>query len=248
MGLCCRSLKDEKILMKMGLGLVLAGHLNFLLGALVQGAVLRDVKVSSQFATIEYAISNIIALVAGLTAIIGGISAIVLSKNMKNQPLKWSLLVMSILAFFFGSASAVSVTVSMVTAISNSGMSLLTQCNLPGNISAYNSYRVTNECPFDPTRIYGTTVILWVLLIVMSVVEVVFSGRCFVACTAFLRLPCPWRKTAVNASRVRFRIPESVPASPVTVQHIDGPEEGEPSEQHELLNAATSPEQTSDWL
>lgn len=63
-GLCCRSLKDTKILMKMGLGLVLVGHVNFLLGALVHGTVLRDVKV--QTATIEYAISNIIALVAGL--------------------------------------------------------------------------------------------------------------------------------------------------------------------------------------
>lgn len=65
--MCCRSLKDAKVLMKMGLGLVLVGHLNFLLGALVHGTVLRDVKVSRHTSTIEYAISNIIALVAGLT-------------------------------------------------------------------------------------------------------------------------------------------------------------------------------------
>lgn len=50
----------------MGLGLVLVGHVNFLLGALVHGTVLRDVKVNAQTATIEYAVSNIIALVAGL--------------------------------------------------------------------------------------------------------------------------------------------------------------------------------------
>lgn len=65
--MCCRSLKDAKVLMKMGLGLVLVGHLNFLLGALVHGTVLRDVKVSRHTSTIEYAISDIIALVAGLT-------------------------------------------------------------------------------------------------------------------------------------------------------------------------------------
>ncbi|XP_072546661.1 transmembrane protein 54a isoform X2 [Salminus brasiliensis] len=249
MGLCCRSLKDEKILMKMGLGLVLAGHVNFLLGALMQGTVLRDVKVSTQFATLEYAITNIIALVAGLMAIIAGILAIVLSKNMKKQPLKWSLLVMSILAFLLGSASAVSVTVSMVMAISNSGLSLLTQCKLSGNISTYNTYRITDECPFDPTRIYGTTLILWVLLVMMSVVEVVFSGRCFVACTAFLRLACPWRKRPLNANRVRIRIPEdSVPASPVPPSFFGSPEEEEPTEEHDLLDAASPTEETSDWL
>lgn len=52
--------------MKMGLGLVLVGHVNFLLGALVHGTVLRDIKVNTQTATIEYAIGNIITLVAGL--------------------------------------------------------------------------------------------------------------------------------------------------------------------------------------
>ncbi|XP_022528382.1 transmembrane protein 54a [Astyanax mexicanus] len=250
MGLCCRSLKDEKILMKMGLGLVLAGHVNFLLGALMQGSVLRDVKVSAQFSTLEYAITNIIALVAGLMGIIGGIIAIVLSKNMKKQALKWSLLMMSILAFLLGAASAVSVSISMVNAITNSGMSLLAQCNLSGNISTYNTYRITNECPFDPTRIYGTTLILWVLLVLMSMVEVVFSGRCFVACTAFLRLPCPWRKRPVNAKRKgRVHFPEeSVPSSPVPESSINCPEEEEPTEENDLLDATSPTEETSDWL
>ncbi|KAF5904224.1 transmembrane protein 54-like, partial [Clarias magur] len=192
MGLCCRSLKDTKILMKMGLGLVLVGHVNFLLGALVHGTVLRDVKVSMQNATIEYAISNIIALVAGLVAVVAGISAITLSKNMKKQPLKWLLLVVSIITCFLGVASAISVLVSMVTAIFNDGSSLLKQCDV--NITV-NTYSITNECPFDPTRVYGTTLTLWVLLIILSVVEVVFSARCFAASTSFLRLPCPWRKT-----------------------------------------------------
>lgn len=52
--------------MKMGLGLVLVGHVNFLLGALVHGAVLRHINVHSQARTMVYAISNVIAIVAGL--------------------------------------------------------------------------------------------------------------------------------------------------------------------------------------
>lgn len=50
----------------MGLGLVLVGHVNFLLGALVHGAVLRHINVHSQARTMVYAISNVIAIVAGL--------------------------------------------------------------------------------------------------------------------------------------------------------------------------------------
>ncbi|XP_026864137.1 transmembrane protein 54a [Electrophorus electricus] len=236
---CCRNLKDTKILMKTGLGLVLAGHVNFLLGALVHGAVLRNVSVSVQAATMEYAIANIIALTAGLTAAIGGISAIVLSKNMKNKSLKWLLLVMSLLACLLGCASAVSVFASMVTAISNSGLSLLTQCNLNGTV---NTYSITYECPFDPTRIYGTTLTLWVLVIIMSLVEVAFSGRCFVACTAFLRLPCPWRKMPVNANRVRFRTTEDCNQAASSY----APDVEEPTEENDLLNTTTPTEETSE--
>ncbi len=65
-GLCCGSLKDDKILMKMGLGLVLVGHVNFLLGALVHGAVLRHIKVFTWNKKLVYPIANVIALVAGL--------------------------------------------------------------------------------------------------------------------------------------------------------------------------------------
>lgn len=52
--------------MKMGLGLVLVGHVNFLLGALVHGAVLRHISIKSQPKTLMYAVSNVIVIVAGL--------------------------------------------------------------------------------------------------------------------------------------------------------------------------------------
>lgn len=65
-GICCANLKDSRALMKMGLALVLVGHVNFLLGALVHGAVLRHINVHAQARTMVYAISNVIAIVAGL--------------------------------------------------------------------------------------------------------------------------------------------------------------------------------------
>lgn len=52
--------------MKMGLGLVLVGHVNFLLGALVHGAVYRYITIRVQAPVVVYAVSNVIAIVAGL--------------------------------------------------------------------------------------------------------------------------------------------------------------------------------------
>ncbi|XP_030643165.1 transmembrane protein 54a [Chanos chanos] len=245
-GLCCANLKDDKALMKMGLGLVLVGHVNFLLGALVHGAVLRHINVHTQARAMEYAISNVIALVAGLLAVIGGISAIVLSKNKKNEPLKWVLFVVSLLSVLLGSASAIGVSISMVKAFVNEGRILLTHCKFETDIGFFS---ITNECPFDPTRVYGTTLILWAPLILMSVVEVVFSARCFLACISFLRLPCPWRnrrrrrKVLVNK---RVRVVEPVELSPPPPE--DPSEEAEPAECHELLNHGSPSKEASDWL
>ncbi|XP_016303602.1 transmembrane protein 54-like isoform X1 [Sinocyclocheilus anshuiensis] len=235
-GLCCGSLKDDKILMKMGLGLVLVGHVNFLLGALVHGVVLRHIKVFTWNKKLVYPISNVIALVAGLMAIIGGISAIVLSKNKKNQLLSWFLLIVSVLAVLLGAASAVGITVATVRAIMWEGHTLFAHCDLPANMTYYS---ITNECPFDPTRIYGTTLILWFPLILMSVVEVVFSCRCFLACTSFLRLHCPWRRNV----RVRVQLPEETALPPG-----DDPNEEEATEQNDLLDKDTVAVETSDWL
>ncbi|XP_020775253.1 transmembrane protein 54a [Boleophthalmus pectinirostris] len=236
LGVCCANLKDNKALMKMGLGLVLVGHVNFLLGALVHGAVLRHINVHEQARTMVYAIANVIAIVAGLFGIIDGIITIVLSKNKKNKILRWVLLFFSFLVGLLAIASAIGLSISTVQAIIHKGKSLLTHCNFSDEID---SARITFECPFDPTRIYATTLILWVPLIVMSVVETVFAFRCFAVCTSSLYL-CACRKKPLQARRVRIQHKaESVPAPPET--------EEEPAEEDELLDGDTAVAQ-SDWL
>ncbi|XP_034713626.1 transmembrane protein 54a isoform X2 [Etheostoma cragini] len=239
-GVCCASLKDNNALMKMGLGLVLVGHVNFILGALVHGAVLRHINVHYQARNTVYAISDIIAIVAGLLGIFCGITAIVLSKNKRNRILQWVLLVFSFLAGLMAFASTMGLSVSMVTAIINSGQGLLTHCL--NSALDVNSFSITNECPFDPTRIYGTTLILWVPLLLMSVVETVFSFRCFAACTSFLYL-CPCRKRPSQTRRVRIQRPDEMPSLPPA---RDPECDAEPVEQDELLND-TAVEQSA-WL
>ncbi|XP_034016575.1 transmembrane protein 54-like isoform X2 [Thalassophryne amazonica] len=170
-GLCCDSLEEPKVLMKMGLSIVLVGHVNFLLGALVHGVVLRHINLHKQAQAMEYAISNVIALSSGLVT--------------------RSVFTLSFVAAAMAAASVIGLFVSVVRAIIHSGRSLLTHCRFPDAIG-YSS--VTNECPFDPTRIYSTTLILWVPLIVTCIVQLVFCARCFSVCMSFLGLLCCQRR------------------------------------------------------
>uniref|UniRef100_A0A3P9HJ46 Transmembrane protein 54b n=1 Tax=Oryzias latipes TaxID=8090 RepID=A0A3P9HJ46_ORYLA len=191
-GLCCGSLEETQALMKMGLGAIMVGHVNFLLGALVHGVVLRHINQHRQARAMLYSMSNVGALTSGMVGVIVGILTIVLSKNKKSRSLTWSLFSFGVVSAVMSVASAIGLFISVVRAIVNNGRSLLTHCRFPDAIG-YSS--VTNECPFDPTRIYSTTLILWVPLIVMCVVQLVFSARCSAACASFLGLLCsPKRK------------------------------------------------------
>ncbi|KAL4624114.1 transmembrane protein 54-like [Arapaima gigas] len=190
-GVCRLSLGDHRAMMKTGLALVLVGHVNFVLGALVNGAVLRHISLHEQARAMSYAVANVLALVAGLLAIVAGIVAIVLSKKKKSRALVWFLLVVSLLAALQTGTSIVVLLVALVSTVLNKGKGLLMHCSL---VDTTNLYSITDECPFDPTRIYATTITLWVLLITMCAVEVFFLGRCCTACSSFVCQPCPWRR------------------------------------------------------
>ncbi|XP_036827478.1 transmembrane protein 54-like isoform X1 [Oncorhynchus mykiss] len=190
-GRCCASLEQPKALMKIGLSMVLVGHVNFLLGALVHGAVLRHINLNTRAHTMAYSISNIMALTTGLVGVVVGMLAILLSKNKKSRVLTWSLFVVSLFGSLLATGSAIGLTVSVVRVTVNGRRSLLTHCRFP-NAIGYAS--ITNECPFDHTRVYSMTLILWVPLIVICIVQLVLSVRCFSLCVSFLGLPCFPRK------------------------------------------------------
>ncbi|CAJ1084192.1 transmembrane protein 54b [Xyrichtys novacula] len=210
-GICLASLEDPKALMKMGLSMVLIGHVNFLLGALVHGVVLRHINLHKQARAMEYAISNVFALTSGLVGVVAGILAIILSKNKRSRGLMWSLFAVSLAAALMAAASAIGLFVSVVRAIIHGGRSLLTHCRFPDAIG-YSS--ITNECPFDPTRIYGTTLILWVPLIVTCVIQMVFSARSFAACLSFLGL-CKRKKTG-DYGRAQINVVRPMEEAPLS--------------------------------
>ncbi|KAL0961759.1 hypothetical protein UPYG_G00331340 [Umbra pygmaea] len=203
-GVCCSRLEEPKALMKMGLGLVLVGHVNFLLGALVHGVVIRHISLDAGAQDMAYATSNVLALTAGLVGVVLGILAIILSKNKTRRALICSMSMVSLLAGLLAKASVVGLTVSMVRAVLHGGRNLLTHCRLTNDISN----DTTHNCPFDPTHIYTTTLVLWVPLIVMCVVQLVFSARCFSASMSFLGLRC------CSSQKIRPRDHDNMIAEP----------------------------------
>ncbi|XP_019905973.1 uncharacterized protein LOC105005721 isoform X4 [Esox lucius] len=91
LSVCCADLKNPKALMKTGLSLVLVGHVNFLLGALVHGVVIRHIGLDAEAGDTAYAISNVVAITAGLMGVVVGIMAIILSKNKTDGALRTTL-------------------------------------------------------------------------------------------------------------------------------------------------------------
>lgn len=52
--------------MRKGLALILIGHINFILGAIVHGSVLRHISKPTQHVSTEYTVANIISVTSGL--------------------------------------------------------------------------------------------------------------------------------------------------------------------------------------
>ncbi|NWR36363.1 TMM54 protein, partial [Tachuris rubrigastra] len=66
--------------MKTGLILLIAGHLNFITGALVHGTVLRFVGTPRDAVSLQYVIANTASVIAALLTISCGIAALMLSR------------------------------------------------------------------------------------------------------------------------------------------------------------------------
>lgn len=58
--------KGPRRVMRRGLTLILVGHINFILGAIVHGNVLRHISNPAQQITTEYTVANIISVTSGL--------------------------------------------------------------------------------------------------------------------------------------------------------------------------------------
>ncbi|XP_036603203.1 transmembrane protein 54 isoform X3 [Trichosurus vulpecula] len=154
-GLSCSDYK--KILMKTGLVLLVLGHIGFITAALLHGTALRYVTDTHDAVSLQYAVSNILAVTSAILIIACGITVIVLSRYLSLTSL---------------------------------GRSLLATCSF-GNSELLS---LTPDCPFDPTRIYSSTLCLWAISLALCVAESAFAVRAAQLTHQLLELRPWWGK------------------------------------------------------
>ncbi|XP_075705049.1 keratinocyte-associated protein 3 [Rhinoderma darwinii] len=172
--------KGPRQLMRTGIALIFVGHVNFILGAIVHGTVLRHVANPEKRVSPEYCAANIISVVSGLLSITTGICAILASRNLGRARLHWSLLVLALLNAILSAACFMGLILSVSLTIANGGKNLISGCNSTVLPADTRSVVMSNECPFDTTRIYDTTLALWFPSMFLCAVEAALSIRCCV--------------------------------------------------------------------
>ncbi|KAK2854217.1 hypothetical protein Q5P01_006878 [Channa striata] len=182
--------KGPRRLMKKGLTLILVGHINFILGAIVHGNVLRHISKPSHNISTEYTVANIISVTSGLLSIATGIIAIVMSRNLHTIKLQIGLLIASFLNALLSAACCTGLILAISVTVAYNGQSLMLGCN-DTQVPVSARSPVSAQCPFDTTRIYDTTLALWIPCAVLSAVEAGLSVWCFVVGLALRGLaPC----------------------------------------------------------
>ncbi|NXY89025.1 KCP3 protein, partial [Alcedo cyanopectus] len=178
-------------LLRAGLALIVLGHGSLVLGAIVHGSVLRHVAGTGRTVTPEYAAANVVSVGSGLLSIALGIVAILVSHNPPRAALHWTLLSVSLLNLLLSTACSVGLVLAIALTIHGRGRHLVVGCNSSVLPADTRDAIVTNECPFNTTRIYDTALALWIPSLVLVVTEVVLSGRCCLAALIFRGIrPC----------------------------------------------------------
>ncbi|KAM8876776.1 keratinocyte-associated protein 3 [Synchiropus picturatus] len=187
----CAFDKDEgpRQLMKKGLALILVGHINFILGAIVHGNVLRHISQPDGQVTTKYTATNVISVCSGLLSIACGILAIVASRNLHVPALHVGLTLASLLNALLSAACCVGLLLAISVTVAHGGRGLMKGCNR-SDVPVDARSPVTVQCPFDTTRIYDTTLALWIPSSMLAATEAALSAWCCVVGLA-LRGPVP---------------------------------------------------------
>uniref|UniRef100_A0A8C3ETC9 Transmembrane protein 54 n=2 Tax=Corvoidea TaxID=192204 RepID=A0A8C3ETC9_CORMO len=174
------------VLMKTGLILLIVGHLNFITGALVHGTVLRFVVTARDATSLHYGVTNTASVIAALLTISCGVSALLLSRYLGPAALKWALLALSACSSLCCLCCLLGLLVAIGLTLGNQGRVLLAPCSI-ANIALA---PVSRECPFDPTRVYSSTLSLWAMSLLLEAMEIFFSIRCLLLTLGLLHLSC----------------------------------------------------------
>ncbi|CAD7676468.1 unnamed protein product [Nyctereutes procyonoides] len=186
-------------LMRVGLALILVGHVNLLLGAVLHGTVLRHVANPRGAVTPEYTTANVISVGSGLLSVSVGLVALLASRNLLLPRLHWALLAVALMNLLLSAACSLGLLLAVSLTVANGGRRLIADCH-PGLLDPLlplDQGPGRADCPFDPTRIYDTALALWIPSVFMSAAEAALSGYCCVAALT-LRGVGPYRKEGLQ--------------------------------------------------
>ncbi|KAK1333199.1 hypothetical protein QTO34_006737 [Cnephaeus nilssonii] len=158
---CCRlcrfdAVRGPRRLMRVGLALILVGHVNLLLGAVLHGTVLRHVANPRGAVTPEYTTANVISVGSGLLSVSLGLVALVASRNLLQPRLHWALLAVALVNLLLSTACSLGLLLAVSLTVANGGRRLIADCH-PGLLDPLlplDQGPGHADCPFDPTRIY----------------------------------------------------------------------------------------------
>ncbi|KAM8931253.1 keratinocyte-associated protein 3 isoform 1-T2 [Lycaon pictus] len=201
---CCRlytfdAASGPRRLMRVGLALILVGHVNLLLGAVLHGTVLRHVANPRGAVTPEYTTANVISVGSGLLSVSVGLVALLASRNLLLPRLHWALLAVALMNLLLSAACSLGLLLAVSLTVANGGRRLIADCH-PGLLDPLlplDQGPGRADCPFDPTRIYDTALALWIPSVFMSAAEAALSGYCCVAALT-LRGVGPYRKEGLQ--------------------------------------------------
>ncbi|XP_059973409.1 keratinocyte-associated protein 3 isoform X4 [Mesoplodon densirostris] len=185
--------RGPRRLMRVGLALILVGHVNLLLGAVLHGTVLRHVANPRGAVTSEYTTANVISVGSGLLSVSVGLLALLTSRNLLRPRLHWALLALALVNLLLSAACSLGLLLAVSLTVANGGRRLIADCH-PGLLDPLlplDQGPGHTDCPFDPTRIYETALALWIPSLLMSAAEAALSGYCCVAALALRGVgPC----------------------------------------------------------
>ncbi|NP_001316652.1 transmembrane protein 54 isoform 3 [Homo sapiens] len=167
----------RKVLMKTGLVLVVLGHVSFITAALFHGTVLRYVGTPQDAVALQYCVVNILSVT----------SAIV----------RWTVFSSSVACALLSLTCALGLLASIAMTFATQGKALLAACTFGSS----ELLALAPDCPFDPTRIYSSSLCLWGIALVLCVAENVFAVRCAQLTHQLLELRPWWGKSSHHMMR-----------------------------------------------
>ncbi|KFV45649.1 Keratinocyte-associated protein 3, partial [Tyto alba] len=103
----------------------------------------------------------------------------------------WTLLSVALLNCLLSTACSVGLALAIALTVHSRGMHLVMGCNSSALPADARAAIVTNDCPFNTTRIYDTALALWFPAMALAAAEAVLSGRCCLVALIFRGVgPC----------------------------------------------------------